>query len=104
VAPANEDVENRADVDSDALCTLCCTIAQEDGWLFEATRALLEQLGTHGAEAQVEALLAERQGTLLAALPTGELGASARRARRVSPASSGASALCLPLCQRGVPR
>jgi hypothetical protein len=59
--------------DSDALSTLICTVDQEDAWLFEATRALLEQLGTHGAEAQVEALLAEGQGTLLAALPAGTL-------------------------------
>jgi len=73
VTPASEDVESAEDVDSNALSTLCCTVDQEDAWLFEATRALLEQLGTHGAEAQVEALLAEGQGTLLAALPAGTL-------------------------------
>jgi|GEM_PF-297279 len=65
--------EDTAEADSEALCTLTCTVDQEDAWLFEATRALLEQLGTHGAEAQVEALLAEGQGTLLAELPADTL-------------------------------
>jgi hypothetical protein len=49
------------------------TVDQEEAWLFEATRALLEQLGVRGADAQVEALLAEGQETLLAALPAGWL-------------------------------
>jgi hypothetical protein len=61
----------------DEMCTLTCTVDREDAWLFEATRTLLEQLGlwggVQGADAQVEALLAEGQGTLLAALPAGAL-------------------------------
>jgi hypothetical protein len=57
------------------VCTLTCTVNQEDAWLYEATRALLEQLGTHGGDAQCEALLAEGLGTLLAALPEGALDA-----------------------------
>ncbi len=69
-----------ADDDGEA-CILTCAVDQEDAWLFEATRALLGQLGTHGGEAQsgmqsdaeCEALLAEAQGTLLAALPRGAL-------------------------------
>jgi hypothetical protein len=59
--------------DDDEVCTLTCTVDREDAWLFEATRTLLEQLGVHGADAQVEALVAEGQGTLLAALPAGSL-------------------------------
>ena len=35
------------------LCTLSCTVDQEEAWLFEATRSLLEQLGTRGSEAQI---------------------------------------------------
>jgi hypothetical protein len=57
----------------DEPCTLTCTVDREDAWLFEATRTLLEQLGVHGSDAQVEALLAEGQGTVLAALPAGAL-------------------------------
>jgi hypothetical protein len=57
----------------EAMCTLTCTVDQEEAWLFEATRALLEHLGTHGANAQVEALLAEGHGALLAMLPEGAL-------------------------------
>jgi HNH endonuclease len=57
----------------EAMCTLTCTVDQEEAWLFEATRALLEQLGEHGTDAQVEALLAEGQGSLLGALPEGAL-------------------------------
>jgi hypothetical protein len=53
----------------DDLCTLTCTVNREDAWLFEATRCLLEQLGERGAAAQIEALLAEAHGTLLALLP-----------------------------------
>ena len=54
-------------------CTLTCTVDREEAWLFEATRRLLEQLGEHGSNAQVEALLAEGQVTLLAALPRGAI-------------------------------
>ncbi len=57
--------------DGEEVCTLTCTVDQEEAWLFEATRALLGQLGVHGDDAQVEALLAEGQATLLAALPAG---------------------------------
>jgi hypothetical protein len=66
-------IEDTETTDSDERCTLTCTVDQEDAWLFEATRALLEQLGVHGADAQVEALVAEGLGTLLAALPAGWL-------------------------------
>ena len=55
------------------MCTLTCTVDREEGWLFEATRALLGQLGEHSVDAQIAALLAEGQGTLLAALPRGAL-------------------------------
>jgi hypothetical protein len=55
------------------MCILTCTVNQEEAWLFEATRALLGQLGVYGMDAQVEALLAEGQGALLAALPEGVL-------------------------------
>jgi hypothetical protein len=66
-------IENTETTDRDEMCTLTCTVDQEDAWLFEATRALLDQLGVHGNDARVEALLAEGQGNLLAALPTGWL-------------------------------
>lgn len=62
-----------SDGDGSESCTLTCTVNQEDAWLFEATRTLLEHLGTYGSDAQLEALLAEGQGTLLAALPNGTL-------------------------------
>lgn len=52
-------------------CTLTQTVDVEDAWLFEATRALLDQLGVRGSDAQCEALLAEAQSTLLAVLPEG---------------------------------
>ena len=55
--------------EADDPCTLVCTLDREEAWLFEATRSLLVQLGMHDAEAQAEALLAEAQSTLLAALP-----------------------------------
>jgi hypothetical protein len=61
--------------DDEEMCTLVCTVDREDAWLFEATRTLLEQLGTHTAAEQLEALLAEGQGTLLAALPRGAIDA-----------------------------
>jgi hypothetical protein len=57
--------------DDEEICTLTCTVDREEAWLFEATRALLEQLGTHGSNGQLEALLAEGQETLLGALPRG---------------------------------
>jgi hypothetical protein len=59
--------------DGGGACTLTCTVPQEEAWLFEATRSLLEQLGVHGGDAQSEALLSEAQGTLLARLPEGAL-------------------------------
>src|SRR5689334_4800404 len=54
-----------AAADDEALCTLTVTVHREDAWLFEATQKLLEQLGTQGATAQLEALLAEGQESLL---------------------------------------
>jgi hypothetical protein len=71
--PAIEDTETTETTDSNEMCTLTCTVDQEEAWLFEATRALLEQLGVHGNDSQVEALLAEGQGNLLAVLPAGWL-------------------------------
>jgi hypothetical protein len=56
--------------DGDEGCTLTCSVDVEEAWLFEATRMLLVQLGVHGADAQVEALLAEGQATLLSAVPS----------------------------------
>jgi hypothetical protein len=74
VADAEDDcLANMQSGGSDELCTLTCTVDREDAWLFEATRCLLEQLGTHGAVAQADALLAEAQGTLLALLPAGKM-------------------------------
>jgi hypothetical protein len=66
-------IEGAENTESDETCTLTCTVDQEEAWLFEATRSLLEQLGVLGADEQVEALLAEGQETLLAALPDGWL-------------------------------
>jgi hypothetical protein len=60
-------------VDEREPCMLTFTVDREDAWLFEATRALLEALGTRAVEEQVEALLAEGQDALLAALPRGTL-------------------------------
>jgi hypothetical protein len=57
----------------DESCTLRCTANSEDVWLLEATQTLLEHLGTRGQAAQLEALLAEGQEALLAALPRGAL-------------------------------
>jgi hypothetical protein len=73
VLPGSSASEPAQDVETDETCTLTCTVDQEEAWLFEATRALLEHLGVHGADAQVEALLAEAQGTLLAELPADAL-------------------------------
>ena len=60
-------------VEVEEMCTLTCTVDREDAWLFEATRALLAQLGTCGSNEQVEALLAEGQEALLGALPLGAI-------------------------------
>jgi len=66
-------IDSTETMEGDEVCTLTCTVDQEEAWLFEATRALLGHLGVHGDDAQVEALLAEGQATLLAALPAGSL-------------------------------
>ena len=66
----------------EATCTLTCTVDREEAWLFEATRALLDHFGTHGAEEQLEALLAEGQGALLAALPAEAMDLQALDAER----------------------
>jgi hypothetical protein len=65
--------ETQAAGDEEESCTLTCTVDREEAWLFEATRTLLAQLGTRGSAAQVEALLAEGQETLLAGLPPGTI-------------------------------
>ncbi len=65
--------ENAEDEGGEEMCTLTCTVDREEGWLFEATRALLSQLGERSVDAQIEGLLAEGQGSLLAALPPGAL-------------------------------
>jgi hypothetical protein len=49
--------------------SLRLALDREESWLLEATLALLDGLGTHGMEDRVEALLAEAQSALLAALP-----------------------------------
>jgi hypothetical protein len=59
--------------DGSEVCTLVCTVDREEAWLFEATRALLSQLGTGSTDEQLEALLAEAQINLLGALPPGTL-------------------------------
>lgn len=70
----------------DEPCALTCTVNTEDAWLFEATRTLLEHLGSRGHTAQLEALLAEGQELLLSALPRGalqlDLAAEAAAAQR----------------------
>lgn len=53
----------------DETCRLTCTVDREQAWLFEATRALLDQLGTRDTDSQIEAMLAEAQGVLLDRLP-----------------------------------
>jgi hypothetical protein len=73
--PKAETSDAEASEGDEELCTLVCTVDREDAWLFEATRTLLDQLGTHTAADQLEALLAEGQGTLLAALPRGSVNA-----------------------------
>lgn len=50
---------------------LTCTVDEEEGWLFEATRTLLDHLGDRTLDDQIAALLAEGYGTLLAQLPRG---------------------------------
>jgi hypothetical protein len=100
-APAGTDAALTEELE--ATDVLTCTLDREDAWLLEATRALLDQFGTRGAEAQVEALLAEAQGALLAALPVGAMELeglesegkaqqrcwyASRRRRRNSPGSS----------------
>jgi hypothetical protein len=74
-SPWVSDGASDSSAEGDEICTLTCTVDQEDAWLYEATRALLAQLGTPGGDAQCEALLAEGLGTLLAALPDGALDA-----------------------------
>lgn len=64
-----------ADRESEEICTLTCTVDQEEAWLFEATRTLLEHLGVYGSDAQMGALLAEAQESLLGELPSGTLDA-----------------------------
>jgi hypothetical protein len=59
--------------EDEELRTLSVTVDREDAWLFEATQKLLEQLGTQGTTAQVEALLAEGQESLLSMLPCGSI-------------------------------
>lgn len=59
--------------EGEGACKLSCTVDREELWLFEATRLLLDRMGVRGSQAQSEALLAEGQGTLLAALPEGAL-------------------------------
>jgi hypothetical protein len=69
------DDELRDDASDDAsnqLRSLTLTLDREDAWLLEATRSLLDALGARGASAQVEALLAEGQETLLRLFPLGE--------------------------------
>jgi hypothetical protein len=66
---ASEREDADGDMPSGELCTLTCTVNQEEAWLFEATRLLLAHMGVHGTDAQSEALLAEGQGTLLATCP-----------------------------------
>ncbi|MEO8185511.1 MAG: hypothetical protein ABI895_42430, partial [Deltaproteobacteria bacterium] len=68
-----DDPDGALTEEREATGVLTCTLEREDAWLLEATRALLDQFGTRGAEDQVEALLAEGQGALLAALPVGAL-------------------------------
>jgi hypothetical protein len=70
-------IEDEDEDDSEEMCTLVCTVDREEAWLFEATRHLLEHLGERDSNAQIEALLAEGQITLLAALPRGTLDVDA---------------------------
>lgn len=56
------------------MCSITCTVDREEAWLFESTRVLLEHLNVVGTDAQVEALLAEGQGTLISESPRGALG------------------------------
>lgn len=67
------EMDSALGAEREVTCTLSCTLDREEAWLLEATRLLLERLGTQGGEEQVEALLAEGQSALLAALPAGAL-------------------------------
>jgi hypothetical protein len=69
LAETNELDAGESDDDGSDNCTLTRTVNREDAWLFEATRSLLDLLGVRGGDAQLEALLAEAQGLLLAAIP-----------------------------------
>jgi len=69
---ASEERASRQSGDGE-MCTLVCTVAREEAWLFEATRQLLEHLGERESDTQIEALLAEGQVTLLGELPRGAL-------------------------------
>jgi hypothetical protein len=68
---AEADPHEGAQSATDAPCTLTITVDREDAWLFASTRTLLDHLGTHGTDAQVEAMLGEAQANLLAHLPRG---------------------------------
>jgi hypothetical protein len=52
VAGAENDSLTSLESGGSEICTVTCTVAREDAWLFEATRCLLEQLGVHGAVAR----------------------------------------------------
>lgn len=79
------DAEGTSDVDgleSEEACVLSFTVEREEAWLFEATCNLLQHLGADtlpgggtGAEAQIEALLAEGQETLFRELSASTLDA-----------------------------
>ncbi len=81
VRSGEADNENEAKAEAAAIeaemeeerCRLSITVNREDAWLFEATCSLLAALETKDAGEQIEALLAEAQETLLAALPSGAL-------------------------------
>lgn len=74
-APSSDDSCGTLAREEEELCTLTCTVDQEEAWLFEATRRLLEHLGEPNSASQIDALLAEGHGSLLAALPPGALDA-----------------------------
>jgi hypothetical protein len=66
---ASSSAAPEVDEEADETRTLTLTVDREDAWLFEATRTLLAQLGAHDTGAQLEALLAEGQETLLRTIP-----------------------------------